>query len=48
MRLPGNALLTVPACWPSEAGHDHDVVARDGSSARLRNIVESPVLVEER
>jgi glucose-6-phosphate isomerase, archaeal len=44
----GNSLLTVLACWPSDAGHDYDVIARDGFSARLRNIGGFPVLVEER
>lgn len=44
----GSCLLTVLACWPSDAGHDYDVIARDGFSARLRNIGGSPVLVEER
>jgi glucose-6-phosphate isomerase len=44
----GNSLLTVLARWPSDAGRDYDVIARDGFSARLRNIGGSPVLVEER
>jgi glucose-6-phosphate isomerase, archaeal len=44
----GNSLLTVLACWPSDAGHDYDVNARDGFSACLRNIGGCPVLVEER
>jgi glucose-6-phosphate isomerase len=43
----GNSLLTVLACWPSDAGHDYDVIARDGFSARLRNMGGSPALVEE-
>ena len=43
----GNSLLTVLACWPSDAGHDYDVIAREGFSGRLRNIGGSPVLVEE-
>jgi glucose-6-phosphate isomerase, archaeal len=43
----GGSLLTVLACWPSDAGHDYDVIARDGFSARLRNIGGAPVLVEE-
>jgi glucose-6-phosphate isomerase, archaeal len=41
-------LLTALACWPSDAGHEYDVIARDGFRARLRNIGGSPVLVEER
>jgi glucose-6-phosphate isomerase len=43
----GNSLLTVLACWPSDAGHDYDAIARHGFSARLRNIGGSPVLVEQ-
>lgn len=43
----GSSLLTVLACWPSDAGHDYDVIAHYGFSARLRNIGGSPVLVEE-
>ena len=43
----GNAVLSVLACWPSDAGHDYDSIARDGFSARLRNINGSPVLVAE-
>lgn len=43
----GSSLLTVLACWPSDAGHDYDVIAREGFSARLRNIGGAPVLVEE-
>jgi glucose-6-phosphate isomerase len=48
MANTGDSLLTVLACWPSDAGHDYDVIAREGFSARLRNIGGSPVLVEER
>jgi glucose-6-phosphate isomerase, archaeal len=44
----GGCLLTVLACWPSDAGHDYDVIARDGFSARLRNVGGFPVLVEDR
>lgn len=44
----GSSLLTVLACWPSDAGHDYDLIVRDGFGARLRNIGGSPVLVEER
>ena len=44
----GDSQLTFLACWPSDAGHDYDLIVRDGFSARLRNIGGSPVLVEER
>lgn len=49
-RIPntGNSALTGLAYRPSDAGHDDDVVARDGLSARLPNIGGSPILVEER
>jgi glucose-6-phosphate isomerase, archaeal len=43
----GNSLLSVLACWPSDAGHDYDSIAQKGFSARLRNVGGSPVLVED-
>lgn len=44
----GHFALTVLACWPSYSGHDYDVVACGGLSARLRNGGASPILLEER
>jgi glucose-6-phosphate isomerase, archaeal len=31
----GPVRLSVGACWPSDAGHDYDSIARDGFSARV-------------
>jgi glucose-6-phosphate isomerase len=43
----GEVPLVFLACWPSDAGHDYDTVARGGFSARLRRIDGKPELVEE-
>jgi glucose-6-phosphate isomerase len=34
----GKVPLRVVACWPSDAGHDYDVVRRFGFGARLLNV----------
>lgn len=31
----GNSPLVVGACWPSDAGHDYERIAREGFSVRL-------------
>jgi len=31
----GDTVLVVGACWPSDAGHDYDTIARDGFSCRV-------------
>jgi glucose-6-phosphate isomerase, archaeal len=31
----GPTRLSVGACWPSDAGHDYDAIAREGFSARV-------------
>ena len=31
----GNEKLIVGACWPSDAGHDYEEIAKNGFSARL-------------
>jgi glucose-6-phosphate isomerase len=38
--------LVVGACWPSDAGHNYQEIARNGFSARLFEIDGEPVLVE--
>ncbi len=43
----GDSLLAFLACWPSDAGHDYESVARQGFSARLRRVGGIPTLVEE-
>lgn len=43
----GDENLVVGACWPSDAGHDYDEIARNGFSARLIEIDGQPVLVPQ-
>ncbi len=42
----GDANLIVGACWPSDAGHDYEGIARDGFSARLIEQNGAPCLKE--
>ena len=44
----GETVLSFLACWPSDAGHDYESIAREGFSARLRKVNGAPVLVEEK
>ena len=37
--------LVVGACWPSDAGHDYEEIAKNGFSARLVEVNEKPVLI---
>jgi glucose-6-phosphate isomerase, archaeal len=37
--------LIVGACWPSDAGHDYDEIAKNGFSARLVELEGLPKLV---
>ena len=41
----GADILSVGACWPSEAGHDYASIAQLGFSARLRCVQGEPRLV---
>ena len=43
----GGGELAFAACWPSDAGHDYEVIRRDGFGARLRSVNGTPVLVQE-
>jgi glucose-6-phosphate isomerase len=43
----GDETLSFTACWPSDAGHDYETVARFGFGARLRRIEGEPQLVAE-
>ncbi|MEM8783784.1 MAG: glucose-6-phosphate isomerase family protein [Planctomycetota bacterium] len=43
----GDATLVLGACWPSDAGHDYETIAREGFSARLRRVDGRPTLVPE-
>jgi glucose-6-phosphate isomerase, archaeal len=42
----GNSTLVFGACWPSDAGHDYEEIARNGFSARLVERNGKPELVE--
>ncbi len=42
----GSALLSFGACWPSDAGHDYEEIARNGFAARLVNRDGKPRLVK--
>jgi glucose-6-phosphate isomerase len=44
----GTDVLSFVACWPSDAGHDYDTIAKHGFGARLRRRDGNPVLIEER
>jgi glucose-6-phosphate isomerase, archaeal len=41
----GKVPLRIVACWPSDAGHDYDVIRRSGFSARLLDVDGKPSLV---
>lgn len=43
----GKTQLSFLACWPSDAGHDYETIAKDGFTARLRNVNGTPKLVME-
>ncbi len=44
----GSENLIVGACWPSDAGHNYDEIATNGFSARLLEVDNIPVLVENK
>jgi glucose-6-phosphate isomerase len=41
----GTVNLIVGACWPSDAGHDYEKIAKNGFSARLIDVDGKPVLI---
>lgn len=41
----GKEVLKVGACWPSDAGHDYDSIARSGFTARLKEVNGKPELI---
>ena len=43
----GNVKMIVGACWPSDAGHDYDEIAKNGFSARLMEVNKKPKLINE-
>ncbi len=42
----GDANLVVGACWPSDAGHNYEEIAKKGFSARLLEVEGSAILVK--
>lgn len=44
----GDEALIFGACWPADAGHDYQTIAKRGFSARLRCVEDRPVLVPVR
>lgn len=43
----GDSVLAFWACWPSDAGHNYEAIARGGFGARLRKVGGMPTLVED-
>jgi glucose-6-phosphate isomerase, archaeal len=43
----GNTILTFGACWPSDAGHDYETIAKNGFSKRLLEIDGKPALIQQ-
>jgi glucose-6-phosphate isomerase len=41
----GDEKLIVSACWPSDAGHDYEEIAKNGFSARLVDVEGKPKLI---
>lgn len=44
----GTQILSFGACWPSDAGHCYDTIAKNGFSARLREINGTAVLEDSK
>ncbi|WP_432799344.1 glucose-6-phosphate isomerase family protein [Poriferisphaera sp. WC338] len=42
----GKHVLTLGACWPADAGHDYETIAKQGFSARLLCVNGKPQLVD--
>lgn len=43
----GDTTLVFGACWPSDAGHDYETIARHGFSKRLLNKAGKPELTPQ-
>ena len=41
----GESVLSFGACWPSDAGHNYEVIAKNGFSKRLMKVNGEPQLV---
>ena len=42
----GYSVLSFAACWPSDAGHDYQVILENGFSASLQCVNGNPQLIE--
>ena len=42
----GNSVLSFAACWPSNAGHNYQVILENGFSASLQCVNGTPQLIE--
>lgn len=43
----GSGMLVVGACWPSDAGHDYETIARQGFSARVLCRDGAPIVIAQ-
>lgn len=43
----GSVILRFGACWPSDAGHNYETIAREGFSARIKRGTDQPVVIDE-
>jgi len=41
----GKIILRFGACWPSDAGYNYDVIARQGFSKRVKQVDNKPMLI---
>lgn len=41
----GDRILRFGACWPSDAGHNYDIIIKQGFSKRVKEFNNKPVLV---
>ena len=41
----GNSILTFAASWPSDAGHNYCIIAREGVARRLKEVNGKPELI---
>lgn len=41
----GNSMLTFAASWPSDAGHNYEIIAREGFARRLKEVNGKPKLI---
>lgn len=44
----GSVPLRFVACWPSDAGHDYELIKKQGFSARLMEVDHQPTLVRSK